>query len=670
MRRALISIVLAIVGCAFLYALIAKRWADNKEMESPVPAMARLDVESITEPLELDEDVAGNVEDTTAETDGQEVAVDPEEEPTHTPHIQWNEYPGRRMLLQGVVSTGEERRKITEIFTTGLPKEWKIDNQLKLDHQCEPFTEIEKLQNLNLQAALTVRLLECHINDQTISLKGTVPTGAAKQRLLAAWQQSKPQEWILEEEVGVEAAPSASISVWMSPDRTSLVSGTVPEGMGQHFIKLFKASVPAGVLVIDDLIEDRFVASPAWLERFEKFLPLFLQQTQRSGLRIDKNNHVRVEGVAKGAAIASLKRQLTDVFPPPTYEIAFELQLGMASNQKVETVKPDQAAPKALATYDDLIRNAKIYFRSGNVRVSRLAGKERAKIDQIGLKWSQENRNRKIYLFGFTDPSGDRGTNEYFAKTRCDNVALYLKREFGIPEDLLEVIGMPKDYKPSGGSPSEMRRVEFSFNDQPSAGSTAPITLASAPKTVLKPVSLRNLVSTTKIFFTSKQVTPSKDDRKVLEAIAGAMVLEKPEEQLVVFAYSDGKGSANANKWFTEERCKAVAGILTRFGVPREQIVLQPVIKAKSSNAEPKEPKASGSLEDKDEAARKNAKDGNEETEVNERRVEFALIAKPEPIEKEEPQAQPDNEVDPEAPEASESPASPNDELTAEEEAS
>ena len=225
---------------------------------------------------------------------------------------------------------------------------------------------------------------------------------------------------------------------------------------------------------------------------------------------------------------------------------------------------------------------------------------------------------RKLYIFGFTDSSGDRETNDYVSKNRCSNCALYLSRQFGIDRTYLEVIGMPEGYEAPDGPASELRRVEFSFSPSHSPtdleGSTA-----SAPTTYLQPVSYDYLYPLVKkVYFKSRQVTPAKSDRDNLSGFGSAFLLEEIEGNIVLYGYSDGKGSAAANEWVTEERCKEVAKVLIRAGVPSDRIVIKPlqktIVEAKVVADIPNQ-KTEGSAKGEDE----------EKPEVNLRRIEILI---------------------------------------------
>jgi outer membrane protein OmpA-like peptidoglycan-associated protein len=163
-------------------------------------------------------------------------------------------------------------------------------------------------------------------------------------------------------------------------------------------------------------------------------------------------------------------------------------------------------------------------------------------------------------------------------------VVLYLTKNFGIDKSYFEVMGLPDDYEPDLDlSSDELRRVEFSLTDKPTAGGNSEASDAQ-PKTLLKPVTLEDLLVSNIVYFTRRQVTPSKTDRRKIADLGSALVLSGTTDNVVLYGYSDGRGKAADNRWLVEECCRAVAKILRSSGIPDSQIIIRPVVKPKSAD--------------------------------------------------------------------------------------
>ncbi len=533
------------------------------------------------------------------------------------PDVHITEFPGRRLVVSGRMSNVVGRTKVLEAIANDLGESFVIDDQVKLDFQCEPFSWGSRVEELDFTEIQKVRNFDLQLTNARVTLSGEVFSQQASANVAGRVQSRLPREVSFEDALKTVAKPEASFSVWAAPDRTFLVSGTVPEASAEAYVKLIQDALP-GMPVINDLIEDRFVQKPDWGLRVKAFLPGFLNTTQRASLKIDSGNHVKLEGLAQSRAIANMRTNLRQSFPKPMYDLQVDLQLGVPTNIKVTTPDSSKAPMGPVArTVPEMIGSYKVYFRSGRSRVSQLDSSEVAKLDRLGRQWRKENFNQKVYVFGFTDSSGDPGTNAYFSETRCSNVVTYLKKKYNIDASLFEVMGTPPDHPKESGTADELRRVEFSLTNQPSqAPETNWAATSAGPSNVLKPVVAAELFSQSKeIFFGSGKVTASAEDRESLFQLGSALALEKNKDMIIVYGYADSKGKAAANKWFTEERCKAVRDELMRGGVPGERIIMRPILPAKVS--EPASESPPKKQEDED--------DEEPET-VNPRKVQLVMM--------------------------------------------
>ena len=527
--------------------------------------------------------------------DGGEVGLTPGEEGNAQalpepagifPDVHIIEFPGRRLVVSGRMSNLEAKAKILEAIVNDLGERFVIDDQIKLDHQCELFIWGSRVDQLDFTEIQKVRNFDLQLTNTVVTLSGEVLSPQASRNVATRIKSTLPAGVRFEDALKTAGKPEASFSVWAAPDRTFLLSGRVPEGSTEAYVKLIQEAMP-GMLVINDLIEDRFVQKPQWEDQVKAFLPGFLRTTQRAALKIDEGNHVRLEGLAQSKTLASMRKTLHASFPEPKYDLQIDLQLGVPTDIEVTTSDLSKTPARPVArTVHEMVGTFKIYFRSGRSTVSRLNSSEMAKLDRLGRQWRKENFNQKVYVFGFTDSSGDPGTNAYFSKTRCDNVVAYLKKTYNIDAFFFEVMGTPANYPEESGTANKLRRVEFSLTDQPSQDPV--ITSAGTGLTnVLKPVVASDLFSKSKeIFFGSGKVTPAKEDREGLFLLGSALALEKNKDMIIVYGYTVGKGKAAANKWFTEERCKAVRKELMPGGVASERIVLRPILPAKVSKSD------------------------------------------------------------------------------------
>lgn len=559
------------------------------------------------------------IEETFAEPEEMDTAAAEEdfEDSAVSPEVQIAEYPGRRIVVSGIVSTSDDRRAIIKALKEDLSEDFKLDDQVKLDYQCGKFAWLSKVPDLDFSMTNDVRRLVLILTNTQVTLAGEVFKDAA--RVSERVKGVLPVGVALEDRIKVRESPEASLSVWAAPDRTVLVSGTVPEGDAKAYVDLVRNAMP-GMPVVNDMSEDRFVESPDWNKQMLTFLPGFLRTTQRAGIKISKGRVVKIEGLVQAKAMADLRKRLSASFPAPRYQMEMDLQLGVFTDTKVTapTVVGATAPTKETAsarTVAEMIATSKIYFRSGRSRANQLISEELGKLDRMGMQWRKENFNKKVYVFGFTDSSGDPETNAYI-KTRCVNVVNYLRETYGIDKSYFEVVGTPENHPPETGSASELRRVEFSLTDTPSQPPVANWSSNINPGNVLKPISYAELLAKSKVIYLgSGQITPSKEDRASLSQLGNAMVLEKITDVVVMYGYSDGKGKAAANKWYTEERCKAVAKEFIDAGVPVEQIVIRPVLTAQPAKVKDAPPEN---------------KDSKEEVkpEDNPRRVELVVMSR------------------------------------------
>ena len=504
------------------------------------------------------------------------------------PDVHIIEYPGRRLVVSGRMFNAEARAKVLDAIVNDLGGSFVIDDQVKLDYQCEPFTWGSKVDGLDFTEVQKVRNFDLELTNTQVTLSGEVFSQQASGNVASRFSSKLPSGVRFEDALKAVDKPEASFSVWAAPDRTFLLSGTVPEDSAAAYVKLIQNAMP-GIPVINDLIEDRFVRKPEWESQVKGFLPGFLSTTQRAALKIDSGNNVKLEGLAQSKTLVSMRSKLQKSFPESRYDLQIDLQLGVPTDIIITEPDPSNVPAGPVArTVSEMIGSYKIYFRSGRSRVSQLSSSEVAKLDRLGRQWRKENFDQKVYVFGFTDSSGDPGTNAYFSETRCSNIVAYLKKNYGLDASFFEVVGTPANHPKESGTANELRRVEFSLTDQPSQ---APVlnwaATGAGASNVLKPVVVADLFSKTKeIFFGSGKVTPAKEDRESLFQLGSALALEKNQDMIIVYGYADSKGKAAANKWFTEERCKAVRKELMRGGVPSEQIIMRPILPAKVSNAD------------------------------------------------------------------------------------
>ena len=566
MQRGLTTFLLAVIALSVVGGIGASFfWKQDKTavepfmVIAPIVAAVAIQNEPLQVPEEVDKALAADVSELTP------------------PTITFLEYPGRLVALEGAVSTAEERRTLQKILGRIYSKGTKFDNQLQLDRDRELFSWLKALAEIDLSGLHEVWELKCELSNSAFKVSGKVASQAVGKRLLKTLASTLPEGVKLSNELEAGDQPKPSISVWMAPGMTYLLTGSLPESMIAEMLTLVKRAVPAGALVIDDLVENRFVQQPTWKEELTGFLPRFLKETQRSVFRISSASEVKVEGIATGTAIPGIRRRLLAAFPSNRFKVETDLQLGVSSGKQI-------GVGKVKLTIQELISSSKILFRSGRSRVSQLSTGERAKLDQIGQQWRNENFDQKVYVFGFTDASGDRETNAYVSSNRCSNVVLYLTKNFGIDKSYFEVMGLPDDYEPDPDlSSDELRRVEFSLTDKPTAGGNSEASDAQ-PKTLLKPVTLEDLLVSNIVYFTRRQVTPSKTDRRKIADLGSALVLSGTTDNVVLYGYSDGRGKAADNRWLVEECCRAVAKILRSSGIPDSQIIIRPVVKPKSAD--------------------------------------------------------------------------------------
>ncbi len=538
-------------------------------------------------------------------------------------HVVVSEFPGRRLVLTGLLSTPDERRTLIEAVQKDLPDGFTIDDQIKLDYRCSPFPWLLDIDRLDFSKVNDIQRFELTLEPTRVIVAGEV-YGGDGQALVGQIARVLPDGVQVDDQMKAASRDKASFSVWTAPDQTFLVSGTVPEGDAEAYLNIVRQAMP-GVPVVNDLMEDRFLSKPSWEKRIKDFLPGFLRTTQRPGLKISLGNQVRLEGLAQASALSSLRKSLAASFPSPEFQLEIDIQLGVPTETKVVSADVSAQRKPRPATdaksVEEMVGMMKIYFRSGRSRASQLRSSEIEKLNHFGRLWRKQGFNKKVWVFGFTDASGDAATNAYFSKTRCQNVVAYLKKNFAIDDSYFEIVGTPDNHPQETGTPNELRRVEFSLTDRPTQPPVANWAAAiKRPTNLLKPINFFELYSNLKVVtFGSGKISPSREDRAKLAQMGSAMALEKIEDVMVIYGYSDGKGSRQANEWYTEERCKAVAKEFTKNGVPSDQVIVRPVL-----SAQPVAPKKDEEPKDKD----ANDDDGEEKPEFNPRRVELVLMTR------------------------------------------
>ena len=549
--------------------------------------------------------------------------VDADGNAVPSPQLEVAEYPGRRVVLSGRISTAEERGAVIQAIQAELPDGFHIDNRARLDYQCSQFAWLSAWGKIDFSIVKDIHRFTLTVTNTRVTLSGGVSSHAAAAKITQQIQAALPEGVSLQDHLQSTMPPHASLTVWEAPDQTLLVSGTVPEGDAQRYLEMVSEAMP-GLPVVDDLVEDRFVAAPPWKQQVEQFLPAFLQTTQRAGLEIAKGNRVKIEGITQAKAIPGLRQRLATSFPSPGFHLEMGIQLGVPTETKLgrpevgrpKTEEPSAPQPAAPAkTVAEFVATAKIYFGRGQSKVDQLTAAEVAKLDSLGQLWQQESFKEKVYVFGFTDPSGDPETNLRLSKARGENVVAHLSQTYGIDPSSFEIVGTPDDHPPEMGKANELRRVEFSLTSQPSQAPVANWAAAVAPDSLLRPITFQDLYAENRvILFGSGKITPSKEARESLARLGYAIVLEKIEDMVIVYGYAAGKRSPASNRWYAKERCQAVTEELTNNGVAREQIVIRLVTPARAVV-----PDEDGNpAEDDPEKETNGEKDGDEETDDEE----------------------------------------------------
>lgn len=576
-KQRLVFLLVPVVLLAVVYAVFTCKWLVDQDAEEEVASAQS-------------EATAAFMEEMYAQPDEVEAAEDQSATMAKvSPEVRLAEYPGRRLLVSGRVSTSDERRGIIDAVASDVGDSFQIDDQANLDYQCTEFRWLAAVERIDFSVIERIRRFKLELTNGSATLTGFVVSDAEAASVERHFQEVLPRGVTLKNELETVDLPQASLSVWAAPDSTILLEGILPEGAASAYVALVKEALPE-MRSVSDLIEDRFVEKPAWEEQIKEFLPGFLRRVQRTSFTIEKGNLISIEGLAQADEMAALQSRIASTFTSPRYRVQMDLQVGVPTARTLTPAEQSPATASEVAgTVPEMLATMKIYFGSARSRVSQLDYKEKQKLDQLGRQWQRENFRDKVYVFGFTDHSGDPDTNAYFSEARCRSVVAYLKKEYGIDNSYFEVIGTPEDHPPETGTASELRRVEFSLTEDLSQ---PPITKweavsSSSPRQVLKPVSIQELLSeTNEIKFKRGVARLAEEDRKALAQLGNIMALEKITDVIVLYGYSDTKGSARANRWYTEERCKAVAKALTEAGFPEDQVVLRPVLPARTTEEE------------------------------------------------------------------------------------
>ncbi len=609
MSKRLVFLLAPVIVLAVVYALVMRSWLLKQESESEASSA-------------MTEATAAFVEETLSETE--EIDLDRDEPIVTTVplRIEVTEYAGRRIEVSGRITTLDEKRRLLESIKADLPEAFNVDDRVTLDYQCGGFVWLDALDRVDFAVIQQIRRFRLTLSNESVKVSGMAARAAEMEELERRLRQGIPSGVAFESELQVARPPLASLSVWSSPDSTVLLSGVLPEGAERVFLEIVKSSVP-GARVVSDLLNDRFAVEPSWQERITTFLPDFLQSVQRASFTIEEGNRVKIAGLAQAAALAGLRRKITSSFPSPPFELELDLQLGVLQ-RPLATGGSGEAVATPAETLAEMVRSMKIFFPRGRARASSLAQEERDKLDRLGRQWKKENFTGKVFVFGFTDASGDAATNDYVSGLRCRNVVSYLRRNHGLDDSQFEAVGIPENHPPETGLADRLRRVEFGFAEEPSQQLVLNWSAElGAPNQLLKPVKAEELFAEIgEITFAKGKVTPAYEVRQKLQDLASAMVLEKRNDVLVVYGFSDNKGSAAANRWYTEERCKAVAAELVKVGFLEEQIVLRPVLPARPKE----EPGADEGVDP--EADDGESGDEEEDPKLNPRRVRLVLMPK------------------------------------------
>lgn len=618
MSPRLVWLLVPLLILATIYAVFTRTWlAEDEVRQEQQTALTRA-----TEAF-MEETFSDDEEEVDPELEREEESV------LAQPEVRISEYSGRRLVVSGQLSTADERRALMEGIREDVATNYLIEDQVKLDYQCESLHWLGQFHRIDFAIVEDLRRFDLTLTNTAATVSGQVLGETERTRVGQHLRTALSGDISITNQIEVAAAPAAYLTVWAAPDSTVLLSGMIPEGKASGYISIAKDAFP-DVRLVSDLIEDRFVSPPEWEGRVKEFLPGFLRNVHRASFSIEKGNQVEVRGLARASVMSDLQRRLRASFPASRYDLNLDLRLGVLASTESQSAGGEGNTPTNPGTTSgrpqtvaEMVDSMKIYFRSGRSRVSQLRASEKEKLDQLGRQWKKENFSRRVFVFGFTDQSGDKATNAYFSRNRCENVVSYLEKSHGINRSLFEIVGTPENHPPETGTPSELRRVEFGWAEeavQPLIADWSAKTGSSPDR--LKPIHAEDLLEKVKdIRFPSGKVTPPLRDREALAQLGSALVLEKRTDVIIIYGFSDQKGSWEANRWYTEERCKSVAQELTKVGVSPDQIVLRPVLPARPT--QPQEDVAD------DEVLEEEGGEGEEESpKENPRRVRLVMLSK------------------------------------------
>lgn len=474
--------------------------------------------------------------------------------------IAWEESSNRWFRLSGTVPDALIEEEIKAAAKGSLEAQDEFESNLVGRADCERAPWLSVFKDLPWAKIRQVRGALLTLNKDGLSLQGSVPTAAdhaALQQSIQSAVGDLPSKFNLT----VDGPLESRVTLWLGPDRTLVIGGTVGEGHRQVITEAVRTNSPKGMRVVNDVTESRFADAPEWSKRLMSLVPALTGGAKVERLEL-KGRKVLVEGIADRAGLAKLRSLVSNAFPAPLYQFESKMRLAVREGDK-EQKKTDEAKPTG--EFAKLVARSTIYYNRDAVSVSQLKKMERGKLERLAKAWPEKS-SYILHLSGTLEGTANRENDVKLLADRCASVVEYLA-ENGVPKDAMLIDPPPQPGAKRNGP--DARLVEFRLEGSGAAPSTAPLV-------ELKEIRASELLPKTVVYFASKARIEAEDKKK-LDQLGAALLAENITRKIQLLGFSDGRGSPEANQWITEERCKAVRKYLVSLGLKEDQFVLRPV---------------------------------------------------------------------------------------------